>query len=135
MISDRIAELEKKSKERGTCGRESHFFADYHGSALTRFAECELWEKTARAMAYAIENQDVWVEEDDRIGALEGSRHHTLGVVRSNGEADLQARDMGAQAGPVLRMLGAVLGTDGNTDDNRHLQGTGAHGMPLGKLV
>lgn len=68
MISERIAELEKVSIERAKSGISSHFAKDYHGSALTQFADCPQWEKTARAMAYAIVNQEIYVDKEDRIG-------------------------------------------------------------------
>ena len=68
MISERIAELEKACLKRAQSGIVSHFAKDYHASALTMFADCPQWEKTARAMAYAIVNQDIYVEKYDRIG-------------------------------------------------------------------
>ena len=42
---------------------------------------------------------------------------------------------MGAQAGPILRMLGAVLAAHGHAQDHGHLEDAGAHGLPLGHLV
>ena len=68
MISERIKNIEKLCAQRGTEQKPSHFMQDYHSSALTRFASLPLWEKLARSMAYAVENQDAWVYEDDRIG-------------------------------------------------------------------
>lgn len=68
MISDRIKQLQEACLARGKEGRPSHFNEDYHSSALSTFADLPHWEKLARAMAYAIENQDIWVEADDRIG-------------------------------------------------------------------
>ena len=74
MKTERIAALEKETAERGKKRVESHFREDYHSSALAKFADCELWEKTARAMAYAIENQDVYAYPEDTIG---GRVYHT----------------------------------------------------------
>lgn len=68
MKTQRITELEKASALRGKSKPETHFEVDYHEASLTKFADLELWEKIARSMAYAIENQDVFVDEDDRIG-------------------------------------------------------------------
>lgn len=68
MISERIESLAKLCAERGTEQKPSHFMQDYHSSALNEFASLPLWEKLARSMAYAIENQDVWAYEGDRIG-------------------------------------------------------------------
>ena len=68
MKTQRIAELEKECAIRGKSGIKAHFQEDYHTAALTRYADCELWEKAARAMAYAIVNQEVYIDEKDRIG-------------------------------------------------------------------
>ena len=68
MISSRIAKLEKQCAERGKSKPSSHFQKDYHASALTLFKDCPQWEKTARAMAYAIVNQEAVVLPGDTIG-------------------------------------------------------------------
>ena len=68
MLSPRIAEMERQCAQRGQNKPESHFMKDYHASALTLYKDCPQWEKTARAMAYAIVNQDVYICEGDRIG-------------------------------------------------------------------
>ena len=51
-------------------------------------------------------------KEYDRVCALKSGVHKTLGVVRSDRETNLQARDMGAEARPVLTVLGTILGTN-----------------------
>ena len=68
MISERIAKLEKLTADRGRNMPWSHFDVDHHDAANNKFASCPQWEKTARAMAYAIENMDVFAYDDDRIG-------------------------------------------------------------------
>ncbi len=68
MISDRIKNLQLESKQRGKEGQKTHFEKDYHTAALTTYKNCPLWEKTARSMAYAITNQEVWAYEGDKIG-------------------------------------------------------------------
>lgn len=68
MKTSRIADMEIKSDLRGRSGIKAHFQADYHEAALTRFADCPVWEKTARSMAYAIVNQEIYIDEQDRIG-------------------------------------------------------------------
>lgn len=68
MITERIKDLKEKSERRGKEGKKAHFSKDYHNSALTLFKELPLWEKTARSMAYAIANQDVYAYDDDRLG-------------------------------------------------------------------
>lgn len=86
MKTQRIIELEKKSAERGQSGIPSHFLADYHTSALIKFSYCEQWEKAARAMAFAIENQDIYVDITDRIG---GRVYHTNEAPLEFKDADL----------------------------------------------
>ncbi len=68
LITERVKQLYKQSVERAKRGEVSHFDRDYHYSALTLFDKLPLWEKTARAMAYAITNQDVWAYENDNVG-------------------------------------------------------------------
>ena len=74
MKTQRITELEKICAQRGQSKIPSHFLSDYHGSAQTKFSHCEQWEKAARAMAYAIENQEIYAYPEDRIG---GRTYHT----------------------------------------------------------
>lgn len=68
MITKRIMDLQSVSEERGKEGKIAHFSKDYHNSAKTLYKDCPQWEKTARAMAYAIASQDVYVYPEDRIG-------------------------------------------------------------------
>lgn len=68
MKTERIELLEQTCKKRGIESMTTHFMVDYHSSALGRFANLPHWEKLARAMAYAIENQDVFAYDDDRLG-------------------------------------------------------------------
>ena len=68
MISERIKSIQKNCKVRGENGMPTHFGVDLHSAANERFAELPHWEKLARAMAYAIVNQPVFVYEDDGIG-------------------------------------------------------------------
>jgi formate C-acetyltransferase len=68
LITERIKELEAICKKRAIESAPTHFAFDYNSSALGQFAELPHAEKLARAMAYAIENQDVFAYPDDRIG-------------------------------------------------------------------
>ena len=68
MVSERIKELEQLCAERGKSGMLTHFNEDYHSAAQNRFSDLPHWEKLARAMGYAIENQSVFAYEGDRIG-------------------------------------------------------------------
>ena len=73
--------------------------------------------------------------EDNRVGAVQSGSHQALCIIRGSREDNLQARDMSAEGSPVLRMLCTVLGADGHTHDNRHLEDIGAHGLPFCQLV
>ncbi|MBR2948286.1 MAG: pyruvate formate lyase family protein [Lachnospiraceae bacterium] len=95
MITERIAKLEQLSAARGKSGIPSHFTKDYHESAQTLFAACPLWEKLARSMAYAVENQDIYVYEDDRIG---GRVYHENELPVENPDPDLDYRTEADQA-------------------------------------
>ena len=68
MKSSRICEIEKRTTDNNPYRTKSHFVKDYHYAGLHLYNECELWEKIARSMAYAIVNQDIFVDESDRIG-------------------------------------------------------------------
>ena len=84
---------------------------------------------------FALAVDTLGLEDDAGIGAVQSRLHDTLGLVWGGREEDLQAGDVGDDGDPVLRVLRAVLGTDGHTQDHRHLQDTGRHGLPLGHLV
>ena len=75
------------------------------------------------------------LEEHHRVRSIEGGLHEALGLPGGGGEADLQAGDVGAQGGPVLAVLGAVLGAHGHPQHHGHLQDAGGHGLPLAQLV
>lgn len=68
MITKRIIDLQIISEQRGKASQVGHFSKDYHNSAKTLYKDCPQWEKTARAMAYAIANQNVYAYAEDRIG-------------------------------------------------------------------
>lgn len=89
MKTERITKLEQLSAARGTSGIASHFMRDYHHSAQTMFADCPLWEKLARSMAYAVENQDIYVYEDDTIG---GRVYHEIELPVETPDPDLDYR-------------------------------------------
>lgn len=95
MKTERIAELEKICAQRGKSKIQSHMQEDYHSSALTRFAGCEQWEKAARAMAYAIENQEIYVYPEDRIG---GRVYHTNEMPVTRIDPDLDCDTKAAEA-------------------------------------
>lgn len=69
MITERISELQAISKVRGKVPAiRPHFMRDYHGAALGEFRDLPHWEKLARSMAFAIENQPIYAYDGDRIG-------------------------------------------------------------------
>lgn len=67
MLSNRIQNLQQNSRQRGKVGQINHFYKDYHTSAQTLYKDLPLWEKSARAMAYAIKNLDVYAYPNDNI--------------------------------------------------------------------
>ena len=67
-MTDRIKIIHEECRLRGLSGMPTHFMVDLHGSALGRFKELPHYEKLARYMAYAIENQPVFAYENDGIG-------------------------------------------------------------------
>ena len=75
------------------------------------------------------------LKEHHRVGAVQGGFHQALGFPGGGGEADLQARDVGAQGRPILAVLRAIFGAYRYPQYYRHLQNTSGHGLPLRKLV
>lgn len=65
--TDRIKKLFAESRALAIDPPKSSFTSDIHSSALTIYKDLPRWEKQARAMAYAIENQEVYVLPDDKI--------------------------------------------------------------------
>jgi formate C-acetyltransferase len=68
MKSDRICQLEKYCFQLAAQRIPSHFRADYYRVAQEQYAGLPLWEKAARSMAFAVENQDIHVHPNDGIG-------------------------------------------------------------------
>lgn len=66
-MTDRIKMLFEESRAIAKQPPVSTFTSDIHTSALTLFKDLPRWEKQARAMAYAIENQAVYVKPYDKI--------------------------------------------------------------------
>lgn len=66
-ISERMSAVFAKSREHAKNPPKSTFNYDIHHSALTMFNNLPRWEKQARATAYAVVNQNVYVEPDDKI--------------------------------------------------------------------
>lgn len=67
-MTDRIKKIHEECRIRGLNGMPTHFMADLHGAVLGRFKDLPHYEKLARAMAYAIENQPVFAYDSDGIG-------------------------------------------------------------------
>ena len=68
MLSKRIEALKEKALLRGKEGYPTHFDYDYNYALLSIYQEEPLYRRLAKSMAYAINNQDVIVYEDDTIG-------------------------------------------------------------------
>lgn len=64
---ERTEMLFAESRKKAIISPENTFDYDYHYAATKLFAELPRWEKQARAMAYAIENQQIFIEPYDRI--------------------------------------------------------------------
>ena len=82
-ISKRMKMLFERSREVAINPPKSSFTSDIHSSALTLYKDLPRWEKQARAMAYAIVNQEVFIEPYDKI----------IGRVYYQNEAKVQAYD------------------------------------------
>lgn len=65
--SERIRKLFERSRAIAIDPPKSSFQHDLHFSARTIYRELPRHEKQARAMAYALEHQEVFIEPDDRI--------------------------------------------------------------------
>lgn len=65
--SDRIRMLFERSRAVATDPPSSSFTYDLHFSARTLYKDLPRWEKQARAMAYAVVNQRIFIEPYDRI--------------------------------------------------------------------
>lgn len=68
MLSPKIIKLKDILLNSGKNPKFSHFDFDYNYAGCNLYKENELWEKCARSMAYAISNQNVWVDSNDTIG-------------------------------------------------------------------
>ncbi len=66
-ISERIKALFERSRAIAIAPPQSSFAHDLHFSARNFYKDLPRWEKQARAMAYAVLNQQVFIEPDDRI--------------------------------------------------------------------
>ena len=66
-ISERMQRVFKRSRELAINPPKTTFNYDIHSSALGMFKDLPKWEKQARAKAYAITNQEVFIEPDDKI--------------------------------------------------------------------
>lgn len=66
-ISERIKMLFEHSRRIASDPPKNSFSMDMHTSALTVYKDLPRWEKQARAMAYAVVNQPVFIEPYDKI--------------------------------------------------------------------
>ena len=65
--SKRIQKLFAASRERAINAQHDTFIKDIHHAAHELYADLDKWERIARSMAWAIENQTVYVDAEDRI--------------------------------------------------------------------
>ena len=66
-ISERMQMLFERSRKVAIDPPRTTFNRDLHYSALTLYKDLPRWEKQARAMAYAIVNQEIFIESYDKI--------------------------------------------------------------------
>lgn len=66
-ISERMKMLFDRSRAVAINPPRNTFARDLHSSALTLYKDLPTWEKQARAMAYAIVNQEIYIEDYDKI--------------------------------------------------------------------
>ena len=66
-ISERIQTIFEKSRSIAKNPPQSTFNNDLHSSAMSIYKDLPRWERMARAMAYAVVNQKVYIEPEDRI--------------------------------------------------------------------
>ena len=66
-ISERIAMIFERSRKVAFAPPRNTFNRDIHYSARTLYKDLPRWEKQARAMAYAIVNQPIYIESYDKV--------------------------------------------------------------------
>ena len=66
-ISERMQMLFERSRKVAIAPPRNTFNKDLHYSALNIYKDLPVWEKQARAMAYAIVNQHIYIESYDKI--------------------------------------------------------------------
>ena len=66
-ISERLQKIYSDSHEKGVHPLPSHFNNDMHKAATEIYSHLPRWEKIARSTAYAVVNQDVFIEPFDKI--------------------------------------------------------------------
>ena len=66
-ISERIRIIFEESRNIAKTPPKSTFTSDLHSSALSLYKDLPRWEKQARAMAYAVVNQQILIEPYDKI--------------------------------------------------------------------
>lgn len=66
-ISERMKMIFEESRKKAITPPQNTFNYDIHSSALGMYKDLPRWEKQARAMAYAVTNQEVYIEPYDKI--------------------------------------------------------------------
>ncbi len=64
---NRMEMLFSESRKKAIASPQNTFKYDLHYAATELYADLPRWEKQARAMAYAIENQEIFIEPYDKI--------------------------------------------------------------------
>ncbi len=66
-ISNRMKMVFEESRKKAIAPPQTSFAYDIHYAALHLYSELPKWEKQARSMAYAVTNQEVFIEPYDKI--------------------------------------------------------------------
>ena len=66
-ISERMAMIFKESRKKSVSPPITSFTYDLHYAANGIYADLPKWERQARSMAYAVTNQEVFIEPYDKI--------------------------------------------------------------------
>lgn len=82
-LSERTAKLFEQSRKKAITPPAPTFWYDYHYSAVNLYGDLPKWEKQVRSMAYAIVNQEIYVESYDKI----------IGRVYYRGEKKVEVAD------------------------------------------
>ncbi len=121
--------------ERGAKGHQGQVFAGlaHDGFPFRSFVEAFGNTRLFEQLADVVEA--LALKEDHGVGPAQGEVQHSLRVGGSRGKVGLESGNVRHERRPVLRMLGPIFGSHSDSQNQRHLEKAGRHGLPLGHLV